>query len=165
MTLYVPQKKELWLPRMPVPGPYFHGGKPGLKPGDMLTEHEPNYVDGCAICETKRRGGNPVIDSNPIHKGVYFTTDREYARFYASKYPRGDLYSVQPAGPILMAGDEDPFETAVCEVVMVRGLVQRDVRLDNGQRRRLLRRWADSDRLKMDYRDRMKLRDVVRRIR
>lgn len=35
---------------------YFHGGIPGLKPGDLITPHAPNIVDNCPICAAKARG-------------------------------------------------------------------------------------------------------------
>lgn len=40
---------------------YYHGGIPGLKPGDLITPHTPNVVDGCAICAAKAAGQQPHV--------------------------------------------------------------------------------------------------------
>lgn len=37
---------------------YFHGGAPGLRPGDIIepTSGTAHLVDGCPTCEARRRG-------------------------------------------------------------------------------------------------------------
>ena len=125
---------------------YWHGGAPGLQKGELVVPHAPNFVDGCPICLAKKNGESPVLDpasKNPDR--VYITTDREYARFYASKFPAGDLYRVEPVGELVLSS-EDRFETFVVEAARVTGIVDRGVRLTEKQRRSLLNRWTRRDR-------------------
>jgi len=130
---------------------YFHGGIPDLKPGDLITPHAPNVVDGCTICAAKAAGQQPVIEGlgvvDPLTERadrVYVTSDREYARFYASKYPRGDLYVVEPVGA-LEPSTEDRFESWTAPAVRVLTVYDRYVQLTVKQRRALLRRWTAAD--------------------
>jgi hypothetical protein len=130
---------------------YWHGGIPGLKPGDLVVPGERHYVDGCAVCESKRRGENyrlagVAVDPINAHEDmVYVTTDREYARFYASKYPRGDLYTVEPVGDMVDVGSEDPFPTWAVPAARVVSVYDTYVCLSSGQRRTLLNRWRRVD--------------------
>jgi hypothetical protein len=130
---------------------YFHGGYPGLKPGQLITPHPPNVVDGCAICAAKAAGQQPEVPGlgiiDPLTDRpdrIYITTDREYARFYASKYPRGDLYTVEPVGD-LEPSAEDHFPSWTVPAARVRHIYDRYVQLTPGQRRSLLRRWTAAD--------------------
>ncbi len=130
---------------------YFHGGIPGLKPSSLITPHPPNVVDGCDICAAKAAGQQPVVDGlgvvDPITERpdrVYLTTDREYARFYASKYPLGDLYVVEPVGD-LEPSTEDHFPSWTCPAARVVSVYDRAVRLTPHRRRTLLRRWTAAD--------------------
>ncbi len=129
----------------------FHGGVPGLSPGDLIEPHPPNVVDGCAICEAKAAGQQPVVQGlgvvDPLTERpdrVYLTTDREYARFYASKYPLGDLYVVKPVGA-LEPSTEDHFPTWTAPAARVVSVYDRAVRLTPHRRRTLLRRWQTAD--------------------
>lgn len=129
----------------------FHGGIPGHKPGDLITPHPPNVVDGCDICAAKAAGRQPVVEGlgvvDPITERpdrVYVTTDREYARFYASKYPLGDLYTVEPVGE-LEPSTEDHFPSWTVAAARVVSVYDRAVRLTPHRRRTLLRRWQLAD--------------------
>lgn len=123
----------------------WHGGVPGLRPGDVVVAGERHYVDGCAVCEAKQRGESSVVDPINQHEDrVYVTSDREYARFYASKYPRGDLYTVEAVGD-LVESEEDPFPTWHVEGARVVSVYATYVCLTDGQRRSLLNRWRRVD--------------------
>jgi hypothetical protein len=130
----------------------WHGGIPDLKPGDLITPHPPNVVDGCAICAAKARGEQPRIPGipgivDPLTERpdrVYITPDREYARFYASKYPTGDLYVVEPVGDV-EPSTEDPFPTFVAPAARVITVYSRAVRLSDRQRTTLRNRWDRAD--------------------
>jgi hypothetical protein len=130
---------------------YWHGGAPGLRVGDLIVPGERHYVDGCAVCASKKRGENyrlangAAVDPLNAHEDrVYITADREYARFYASKYPRGDLYTVEPVGE-LEASTEDPFPTWHVGSARVVSVYDRYVRLSDRQRLTLQRRWKRVD--------------------
>ncbi|WP_330435754.1 hypothetical protein OIC43_36895 [Streptomyces sp. NBC_00825] len=130
---------------------YWHGGVPGLAPGDLVEPHPPAVVDDCPIC-TARANGQTYTDEHgrvidpPTGRPdrVYITTDREYARFYASKVWLGDLYVVEPAGEI-QKSTEDPFPTWTCESARVLSVYSRAVRLTPGQRQTLANRWGRAD--------------------
>ncbi|MFE4329692.1 hypothetical protein ACFRQM_09570 [Streptomyces sp. NPDC056831] len=130
---------------------YFHGGVPGLRPGDLITPHPPNVVDGCPVCAARAAGepytvpGLGVIDPPTGRPDrVYVTTDREYGFFYASRWYHGDLYVVEPLGGV-EPSMEDPFPTWCAEAARVRSVYSRCVQLTPAQRRRLLVRWAAVD--------------------
>lgn len=126
----------------------WHGGIDGLKPGDLLLPSPPKLVDGCAICVAHAAGkevtvGGHAIDPRTAHPDrVYLTSDREYARFYASKYVFGDLYRIEPVGDLEWS-TEDPFPTWKATAGRVVAVYERAVRLTDSQRRRLLRRWPN----------------------
>ncbi|WNI20331.1 hypothetical protein [Actinacidiphila sp. ITFR-21] len=129
----------------------FHGGRPGLNPGALLVPSPPHVVDGCRICEARAAGesytvpGLGVIDPPTGRPDrVYVTSDREYARWYASRYWLGDLYVVQPVGDVEET-DEDPFPTWCAPYAVVRSVYSRAVRLTMPERRRLYRRWGVAD--------------------
>ena len=107
----------------------YHGGAPGLRPGDRLrpaaelrllpAQYEVTFID---------------YDSDPNY--VYLTSDRRLARSYAAKWtdPRqgqvgqGDLYEVTARGPL----GEDPdyphrpgLSVTAAAAVVVRVLEQR----------------------------------------
>lgn len=82
---------------------YWHGGAPGLKPGDLITPQPAgeggHLVDGCPTCEA-RKAGQQLAEDNNNPDWVYITTSRDYARLYAAGYPRGGLYQVEPIGEL-----------------------------------------------------------------
>lgn len=147
-------------PLPPVPGGpaalatvrYFHGGTPGLRPGDLLTPHPPAVLDGCRTCEAKARGEQPFVaglgNVDPLtgHPDrIYITTERDYALWYASKYPgSGALYVVEPVGEI-HPSTEDRFPTWAVEAARVRWIVDPVVRRTPAQMRGMWRRWERLD--------------------
>lgn len=136
----------------------WHGGVPGLRVGDLVVPGERHYEDGCPVCAAKAEGrnftvGGVVVDPLNVHEDrVYVTSDREYARFYASKYPLGDLYRVEPVwrlgdmSPLVDVGTEDPFPTWAAPAARVEAVYERAVRLTHRQRVTLLERWRQVDR-------------------
>lgn len=129
---------------------FWHGGVPDLRPGDVIRPgHERRFVDGCRWCEAHRRGsGLPaVLDGPPVHADmVYITTVREYGRYYASLYGRGDLYRVEPVGDVERSV-EDTVETWMAPAARVVSVFDRAVLLTWSQRRRLFRMWGAADEL------------------
>lgn len=156
---------------------YYHGGKPGLLPGDVLLPSSPHVTDGCPICQARAQGrgvtvgeyrrwliaqgpqaepvlrelrdapDDAIIDPPTGERAVYLTTDRGYARFYAAR-SAGDLYLVRPVGDI-EPSKEDPFDSYLAQSALVVGVLERGVRLRRNDRRELGRRWAKADRMKV----------------
>lgn len=75
---------------------------------------------------------------------VYLTTNRLYARYYASLWGRGDLYRVEPIGA-LIASTEDTVETWMAPEARVLAATDRAVLLTWTERRRLFREWGAAD--------------------
>ena len=98
----------------------WHGGVPGLRRGDVLTGGQSRRVhEGCPFCEAREAGGAVTIDGVGIDgpsfrpDRAYVTADREYARFHASLWGRGDLYRVEPIDPDdLEPSTEDHFPSS-----------------------------------------------------
>jgi hypothetical protein len=125
---------------------YFHGGAPGLQPGDLIVPGPTHLLDDCPICQAIKEGRpTPFEQPNQTPERVHVTSDREYARFYASKYPRGDLYVVKPIGE-LRPSTEDHFETWTAEAARVISVYARFVLLTPRQRLTQFRRWRRADR-------------------
>lgn len=125
----------------------WHGGVPDLRPGDLIEPgHARKSHDGCPWCAAREAGGAHLgIDPPSAHTDrVYLTTVREYARFHASLYGRGDLYRVEPLGEVARS-TEDTIETWMAPAARVLAVVDRAVLLTSGQRRRLNRIWTAAD--------------------
>lgn len=153
---------------------YYHGGVSGKQPGDLLVPSPPHVEDGCPICRARAEGrtlrvgeyrrwaerlGAPglrilrslgnvpdymPIDAPTSRVGVYLTSDRDYARWYAAR-SRGDLYEAVPVGAC-RESFEDPFPSWSADSATVVRVIERGVRLDRRFRRTLKRRWAKADR-------------------
>jgi hypothetical protein len=123
----------------------YHGGVPGLRIGDLIQpgHSRDDRHPGCPWCEARARGGAHLGADGPSHRPdrVYMTEDREYARYHASLYGRGDLYLVSPAGEAERS-DEDSFPSWVAPAARVEAVLNRAVLLSMSQRRRIAERWA-----------------------
>lgn len=102
---------------------YFHGGVKNLKRGD--------YVSAPLITFNARHA--PYISDADKAEGhckndkVYVTTDLNAARAYASSYPFGDVYEVEPLGNI-SADPDAPDVSLMCDAAKVISIVQRKVK-------------------------------------
>ena len=125
----------------------FHGGAPGLRPGDLVEPgHERKAHPGCAWCTARTRGElTAATDGLSEHQDrVYLTPERLYARYYASLYGRGDLYRVEPVGE-LERSTEDTVETWTVPAARIVAVLDRAVLLTRSERRRLYRLWGNAD--------------------
>ena len=124
----------------------YHGGVPGLKPGDLIQpgHSRDNSHDDCPICRKRRELGAAAPEGTQHPETVYATTDRLYAKSYASLYGRGDVYQVEPIGPLTPTTDEgDPAGSYRCPLLKVKRVVDTRVTLTMKERRRLARRDPD----------------------
>lgn len=128
-----------------IPERLFHGGAPGLRPGDLIEPgHARKPLDGCGWCAA-RPVLPPTLDGNAGHADqVYLTPHRLYARYYASLYGRGDLYQVEPLGE-LARSTEDTVETWRAPAARILVAVDRAILLTTAERRRMYRQWGDAD--------------------
>lgn len=126
----------------------FHGGKPDLRVGDLIEPgHERMAHPGCPWCEARTRGAAHLGIDGPAEDAdrVYCTTNRLYAKHYASLWGRGDLYRVEPVGE-LVPSTEDTLESFKAPALRVAAVIDRVVLLTNSERRRLFREWGAADR-------------------
>lgn len=122
---------------------WWHGGVPGLRPGDLVepTTGTSHLVDGCRECQA-RRHGQTLMDGGPRPDRVYITRDRDYARVYANGYPRGALYVVEPVGDIEPTGEADPVESFAVPAARVISVYDRCVSMTLKQVRRFMARYG-----------------------
>ncbi|MCQ9384402.1 hypothetical protein [Brevibacterium moorei] len=127
---------------------WYHGGIPGLKPGDLIEPgHERKQHDGCPWCEARAQGeAFNGMDGPSLHPDrVYASCSRLYARFHASLYGHGDLYRVEPIG-VWRASQEDSMPSITAPAFQVAAVLDRAVELTMTERRRLTREWREADR-------------------
>lgn len=125
----------------------FHGGVPGLKVGDVIEPgHERLSHDGCPWCEARAKGEAHQGVDGPSKRPdrVYATTNRLYAKHYASLWGWGDLYRVEAVGAVERS-TEDTIETYCAERLRVAAILDRAVLLTWSERRRLYREWGAAD--------------------
>lgn len=155
---------------------WYHGGVPGLRPGDLLRPSPPHVTDGCPVCVARAEGraltvgqyrawlrgfgdrARPVLDAlagapdaAPLdppsaRAAVYITTHQGYAAWYAARSGNGDLYEVAPVGE-LKTSEADRFPSATVAAARVVRVVRRSVRLTRHERRALDRDWRLRDEL------------------
>ncbi|MFE9363714.1 hypothetical protein ACFYNN_13035 [Streptomyces sp. NPDC006978] len=85
--------------------PYFHGGHPGLRPGDRILPPDTTGTTRRLSAYADEVGGPAYARRTDI---VYLTTDRGVASAYAAFHPDGALYRVEPDDDI--EPDPDCFE-------------------------------------------------------
>ncbi|MFF2964284.1 hypothetical protein ACFVT1_36580 [Streptomyces sp. NPDC057963] len=76
---------------------YFHGGVPGLKPGDRILPPDSTGTEHRLSAYAEEIDGPAHARRTDI---VYLTTDRQVARVYAAFRPDGALYRVEPVGAV-----------------------------------------------------------------
>lgn len=122
---------------------YFHGGAPGMKPGDLIEPQTgtAHLHDDCPTCIARKDGQQLDSDDNDPTL-VYITTDREYARIYAAGYPRGGLYTVEPVGELTdRYPAHDPVPSWGVPAARVLAVYDPLVTLSSREVRRMLRRY------------------------
>lgn len=124
---------------------YFHGGPPGLRPGDLIEPRPPgdtaHLLDDCPTCQA-RKAGAPLDGDDNDPSLVYVTTSRDYARIYAAGYPRGGLYVVEPIGEMVDRSAHDPEPSWGVPAARVLAVYDPLVTLSPAQFRRFQRRFT-----------------------
>lgn len=140
------QKDRRNLEHMEPSGQLWHGGFPGLRIGQTLdASHGHRHLSSCPLCHDRLAGTAVALDPLPGQPGrIYLTTDREYARYYASLAHYGDLYQVEAVGELVVS-DEDRFPAWTAQAAVVTSVYARAVLLTDGQRKALLKRWLAAD--------------------
>lgn len=129
-------KRQLW-----------HGGVPGLRRGSRIVPGMAHHkhIDGCPICAAHAAGVSPEGHEPATPDGwVYATSDKAYARFYASKVVGGDLYQVRLLGDVERS-TEDMFPAWRGRRAVVVRVVERGIVLTPKERRHLFLRWGGTD--------------------
>ncbi|HSR50656.1 MAG TPA: hypothetical protein VLV83_07485 [Acidobacteriota bacterium] len=126
-------------------GLLFHGGVSGLRRGDIILPNmaEHRYVEGCPHCEAQREGV-AALDPPTPPDWVYASTHKLYARYYASRAMKGDLYKVRLAQDI-EESTEDPFPTWRARQATVIRVVERSIALTMKERRNLFLQWGGTE--------------------
>lgn len=125
----------------------YHGGGPELWRGKLIRPGmaQTRYHKGCAQCDAQRSGTwMPGTDPATPHGWVYATTDREYARYYASRAGAGWLYEVEPVGNF-EPSTEDLFPTWRAAAWRVLRVVEKRITLTMTERRALFVRWGGTE--------------------
>jgi hypothetical protein len=130
----------------------WHGGVPGLRKGDLILPGQARkHHYGCPFCEARsaQAAGGPKPSHDALSERpdrVYATTQRLYARHYASLFGRGDLYRVRAQDDAAVERSwEDTVPTWTAPAWLVVAVVDRAVLLTWGERRRLTREWETYD--------------------
>lgn len=76
---------------------YFHGGYPGLKPGDLIQPPDITGTEHRLSAIAAEHGGPAYSTRTDV---VYVATARDVARAFAALYPDGALYRVEPVGKL-----------------------------------------------------------------
>lgn len=105
--------------------PLFHGGAPGLEPGDILVPERDLLGAGTAFYG-QRRGIAPASSV------VYLSKDREVARAFATRTDaflgKGCLYKVRPQPASSLAVDADfPKVGVTCKRGEIIEVLERDI--------------------------------------
>lgn len=108
---------------------FWHGGTPGLKPGDVL---RPGAIVGARNLAQALRVDHDDYDPNVL----YVTSDKAHARFFAASwrsadtaldYVRGDLYNVRPKGGRAPDPDYPDGVCWSCARAVIIAVVERNV--------------------------------------
>lgn len=127
----------------------FHGGGPELWPGSTILPNmaHTRYLDDCPQCTAQRNGYGGIAGYDPATPEgfVYATSDRDYARYYASRAIKGWLYEVELDDASAEESQEDPFPTWRAHRAKVVRVLEKRVTLTMDERRQLFIRWGGTD--------------------
>lgn len=126
----------------------FHGGVGDLWPNSIIKPNmaHARYLDGCPTCELQKSGraGHVGLDPETPHDFVYGTSDREYARYYASRANKGWLYEIELSDPV-QKSIEDPFPTWRSSSGRIIRVIEKRITLTMTERRELFLRWGGTE--------------------
>jgi len=125
----------------------FHGGAPDLWKGSVIRPDmaHTRYLDDCPQCRAQKAGAFVQgFDPPTPHGWVYATSDREYARYYASRANRGWLYEVELASDA-EPSTEDVFPTWRASSARVVRVLEKRIALTMDERKALFLRWGGTE--------------------
>lgn len=122
----------------------YHGGMGEMWRGDVIKPDmaEKRYHDGCAICQAHQAGLSTSIDPATPHGWVYATSDRAYARYYASRAGNGWLYEVRLADNAEPSEEDPYFPTWRAASATIERVLERGITLSMREREKLWVRWG-----------------------
>lgn len=126
----------------------FHGGAPELWPGSVILPDmaHTRYQDDCPQCVAQRMGvGGTWLDPPTPEGFVYATSDKEYARYYASRAVKGWLYEVEIDPTSEEESVEDPFPTWRAKHANVLRVLEKRITLTMDERRNIFIRWGGTE--------------------
>lgn len=171
---------------------YYHGGFPGMQPGDQIEPAPPHVVDGCPVCVARAEGRiyrvgeyRQWLATLPNQEGARLVLqqlegadDREPVdppskpdRVYITSYhDYARWYAARSRGDLyevqpdgnIEESDEDNFPSWTSGSATVTRVVERRVMLDRKDRRKLMREWDKRDRQRALLKT--KVMDTPRRI-
>ena len=101
------------------------GGIPGLKKGDGLLPPQVSGTDRTLVKYLDDSG-----DEYNRPDKVYVTTERNTAKLFASAYPHGALYRVEPRGELELDPDNPDSTSWMCDSAVILSVYDRRVVLD-----------------------------------
>lgn len=126
----------------------FHGGIADLWKGSVLKPNmaHSRYLDDCPTCQAQKNGTSSMLGLDPEtpENFIYATSDREYARYYASRAVRGWLYEVELDQDSIEPSKEDPFPTWRAHSARVIRVLEKRITLTMPERKDLFIRWGGS---------------------
>ncbi|MFD8234045.1 hypothetical protein ACFV20_19455 [Streptomyces sp. NPDC059696] len=100
---------------------YFHGGYPGLKPGQLILPPDQTRTEHRLSAIASEIGAPAHATRTDV---VYVTVARDVARAYAALYPDGALYLVEPEGALEPDPDcSTPDLSWQCEAARITAVV------------------------------------------
>lgn len=127
----------------------FHGGAADLWKGSIVKPNMAHgrYLDDCAQCQAQKHGVSSLLGMDPETPAnfIYATSDREYARYYASRAGRGWLYEVELDPASIEPSKEDPFPTWRASEARVVRVLEKRITLTMQERKDLFIRWGGTE--------------------
>lgn len=155
---------------------YYHGGRRGLKVGDLLVPSHPHVVDGCPICIARAAGiamtvgefkewlrqtvpperARPILEllADADDDELIDPPSRREAVYMTTDIRYARWYAARSRGDLYRVqpvgrverSEEDPAESYTAPAARIVEVIERRVVLRRRDRRELMRAWEKADR-------------------